>query len=303
MPPIENQTQSAENIAPQTPVNQTRLIILTVVMILLGLLVDTYFIFQNKSPVPSVVQNQIILTSATTTTDQFVGWKTYRNEKNGFSISYPNSWFIQGTDVEPWVIQSTDFPNNVHGIGLPPIGDMRINIANEPCKDYSTDFVNEKDNFQIDISEKTTCINNFQVTLDLWNKDPNFDQHKKLLDQILSTFKFISISVPITNTSNSGISGTVTIGPTCPVERIPPDPQCADKPYQAGFNVKNQSGQVIKSFSSDVDGKFFVDLAPGIYTVTSVGNLGTMPRALQQTAEVAKGKYTQMDFQFDSGIR
>src|SRR5207253_9569337 len=34
-----------------------------------------------------------------------------------------------------------------------------------------------------------------------------------------------------------GIRGTVLLGPICPVERIPPDPQCADKPYAASLVV------------------------------------------------------------------
>lgn len=30
---------------------------------------------------------------------------------------------------------------------------------------------------------------------------------------------------------NSGVRGAVVLGPTCPAERIPPDPTCAPKPY------------------------------------------------------------------------
>ncbi|HTK33346.1 MAG TPA: hypothetical protein VL335_02235, partial [Candidatus Paceibacterota bacterium] len=30
---------------------------------------------------------------------------------------------------------------------------------------------------------------------------------------------------------DSGVHGTVMLGPTCPVMRNPPDPSCADKPY------------------------------------------------------------------------
>ena len=36
---------------------------------------------------------------------------------------------------------------------------------------------------------------------------------------------------------NSGIRGTVMAGPTCPVERDPPDPNCADKPLSVLVSV------------------------------------------------------------------
>jgi len=38
----------------------------------------------------------------------------------------------------------------------------------------------------------------------------------------------------------TGIQGTVMAGPTCPVERNPPDPQCADRPLQT--LVANKKG-------------------------------------------------------------
>jgi hypothetical protein len=50
----------------------------------------------------------------------------------------------------------------------------------------------------------------------------------------------------------SGISGVVTLGPTCPVMRNPPDPQCADKSYQTNLVLTApDSTQVIKTFSID----------------------------------------------------
>jgi len=39
---------------------------------------------------------------------------------------------------------------------------------------------------------------------------------------------------------DSGIRGEATAGPTCPVERYPPDPHCRDRPYQATVRVRRK---------------------------------------------------------------
>ena len=101
----------------------------------------------------------------------------------------------------------------------------------------------------------------------------------------------------------SGIEGKITIGPTCPVERVPPDPNCADKPYQATIIVKTADEQKeISSFSSDKDGKFKVKLIPGTYVLVPVRN-NTYPQASSQKVIVKVNNFTQVNISFDSGIR
>lgn len=101
----------------------------------------------------------------------------------------------------------------------------------------------------------------------------------------------------------SGIEGTITIGPTCPVERIPPDPNCADKPYQAAIKVQTADGQkTITQFTSGADGTFKVYLPPGNYLLVPV-NSGMLPRAGEQTVRVEKNAFTKVTITFDSGIR
>src|SRR3989338_9714702 len=36
----------------------------------------------------------------------------------------------------------------------------------------------------------------------------------------------------------SGVKGTISLGPTCPVMRDPPDPACADKPYATAVTIR-----------------------------------------------------------------
>ncbi len=102
---------------------------------------------------------------------------------------------------------------------------------------------------------------------------------------------------------HSGIAGVVVIGPTCPVQKIPPDPNCADKPYQATINVKSADGtKQISSFTSGTDGKFSADLSPGTYLLAPAST-NKYPRGVEQAVTVQSNKYTQITITFDSGIR
>ena len=103
---------------------------------------------------------------------------------------------------------------------------------------------------------------------------------------------------------DSGVEGAVTIGPTCPVERIPPDPACADKPYQTTLVI---SGTLPGKHAdilvrTDAQGHFSQQLLPGQYTIRGQSE-GMLPRLSPVTFEVAANALTTLDLQFDSGIR
>ncbi len=105
-----------------------------------------------------------------------------------------------------------------------------------------------------------------------------------------------------TTVTDSGVRGTATIGPTCPVERMPPDPACADKPYAGSFTIKTKSGTTVTTFSSAADGSFSVSLSPGTYEVNlSAGSV--MPSMASQEFTVVAGAFTQLELSVDSGIR
>lgn len=102
---------------------------------------------------------------------------------------------------------------------------------------------------------------------------------------------------------NSGIQGTITIGPTCPVERIPPDPACADKAYQATVKIETADGsKQISQFTANADGKFKVNLNPGDYLLVPQSG-GAYPRAQTVAVRVLNDQYSTVIITFDSGIR
>lgn len=103
----------------------------------------------------------------------------------------------------------------------------------------------------------------------------------------------------------SGITGIALLGPMCPVERTPPDPQCAPRPYKTELvAIDSNNSQNVKTFSSDEYGKFSVDLAPGEYTVSSAGTAGYFSHCSSQgLITVEKNEYTDITLNCDTGIR
>jgi hypothetical protein len=99
------------------------------------------------------------------------------------------------------------------------------------------------------------------------------------------------------------VTGTVSAGPTCPVERIPPDPNCADRPVSgAEIIFVNDGGNSVGSVSSDADGRFSISLPAGRYTLNPQplpGFSGTAPTQmlLISNADVA------VKLRYDTGIR
>ena len=99
----------------------------------------------------------------------------------------------------------------------------------------------------------------------------------------------------------SGVRGVVTAGPVCPVERIPPDPNCADRPIEARVLVTHGGGGVVASGSSGSDGSFEIRVAPGHYEVTATTKFAM--RCDSVAVDVAAGAFTDVTVPCDTGIR
>ena len=99
------------------------------------------------------------------------------------------------------------------------------------------------------------------------------------------------------------IDGYVHAGPTCPVERIPPDPDCADQSVAgAVLLVKDPAGLEIKRLVSNQGGRFHTSLPNGVYQLHPQpydGLLGTAP--MQEF--VVGGGPLELDVAYDTGIR
>ncbi|MDO8601983.1 MAG: Gmad2 immunoglobulin-like domain-containing protein [bacterium] len=123
---------------------------------------------------------------------------------------------------------------------------------------------------------------------------------------LTATEKSATIVVTQTSVTNSsGMTGYVHVGPTCPVERVPADPKCADKPLvDAEVLIKKASGgQIVESLTTDDSGKFRVALIPGEYAAEVKIGASAMPSCPVNTFRVITGEYTSIDVACDSGIR
>ncbi len=105
---------------------------------------------------------------------------------------------------------------------------------------------------------------------------------------------------------SSGLAGRVLEGPTCPVERVPPEPRCAPRPLIATLRIRRVgSRRPAKSIRSRRDGRFRVSLAPGAYVVRALPvSSSFLPRPPSPfRVQVPKGRFAIVTITYDTGIR
>jgi hypothetical protein len=93
------------------------------------------------------------------------------------------------------------------------------------------------------------------------------------------------------------LTGTVTVGPTCPVERA--GSPCPPRPLAIDLVAIGSDGKVAARFSSDARGRYHVILQTGSYTIRPAK---PGPPSGEVQVVVGPGRNTK-DLQFDSGIR
>lgn len=107
------------------------------------------------------------------------------------------------------------------------------------------------------------------------------------------------------NESGSGVRGKVLLGPTCPVMRDPPDPQCADKPYATTIQVIKAGSPVSSPFAttkSDTEGKYEISLPPGAYSLQPSSG-AVFPRCTAKEVTIIPATMLEADLSCDTGIR
>lgn len=92
-------------------------------------------------------------------------------------------------------------------------------------------------------------------------------------------------------------------GPTCPTERQPPDPDCADQPVAgAVLIVTDLDGTEQSRVASEADGRFGLRLAPGPYRLVPQPYDGLLGTAPPQEFTVGSDP-VELYVAYDTGIR
>ena len=111
-------------------------------------------------------------------------------------------------------------------------------------------------------------------------------------------------STPTAAGTKGVVNGVVLASPTCPVEKVPPDPRCSPRP------VPNQEvvfitleGVAVARVTTDQHGKFTVTLPPGTYDLQVPGAKPYPTQQRPQQVTVVAGQTVQIQIMLDTGIR
>ena len=102
-----------------------------------------------------------------------------------------------------------------------------------------------------------------------------------------------------TTMATSELHGTISAGPSCPVEQI--GNPCPPVPVSARVEIRNASGRVVAATTSGGDGRYSVRVPAGVYTVVVV--TATMPSCPPKPVHVRANAEVNADVTCDSGIR
>ncbi len=112
----------------------------------------------------------------------------------------------------------------------------------------------------------------------------------------------VSNSIEQVRTKYAELRGTVTLSPTCPVERMPPDPACAPQPYDTEvFALRKDTGAIAAQTRTD-NGTYVLELSAGIYIIRAASG-AVFPKCTDFSIGLANNDKQTINISCDSGIR
>ena len=131
---------------------------------------------------------------------------------------------------------------------------------------------------------------------------------KKLSGILLLILFFTTGCKKLVNHETGYLKGVISIGPICPVERIPPDPGCLPtaetyKAYPVGI-FSSDGRRKIGQLNPSLDGSYSSALVPGNYLIVlekAQNNIGGSNLPVEVT--ISSKDTTLLSISIDTGIR
>lgn len=102
------------------------------------------------------------------------------------------------------------------------------------------------------------------------------------------------------------LEGKISIGPICPVERIPADPKCqpTEETYRAWPIAILEGDKQIVRVDANLDGTYRIELPAGKYAVDlEKQHFGPGGSNLPAAITIKQGETTKLNIDIDTGIR
>jgi hypothetical protein len=114
----------------------------------------------------------------------------------------------------------------------------------------------------------------------------------------------VEIGVPRPGNGPSTVQVLLNSGPICPVEQIPPDPNCAERAVaNALVTLHAADGTEIATATTGADGTVVFEIEPGAYYVVAEQVEGLMGTPEAQAFSVVGGDTAGLVMSYDTGIR
>jgi hypothetical protein len=151
----------------------------------------SYILQLPISPSPTTNTLPQAASSTPAAPQETVTYTTHR-EYPDFTIATPTGWYTRAVSASgPWWFQSTDFSNNVSGLGIPPTGNMWVEITKSTvCSGPTQGFVPQADIAGGSVSERVVCVGGYRLTLGFWNNDTHTNR-VNILDAIANSFALV----------------------------------------------------------------------------------------------------------------
>lgn len=101
------------------------------------------------------------------------------------------------------------------------------------------------------------------------------------------------------------LEGRISIGPLCPVESIPPRPEC--QPTMETFNARPidvlDNGRVVMKLNPDSNGNYRIELPEGNYMISLENHRVVGHSSLPVQVTIKHSEMTELNIDIDTGIR